>query len=433
MLPVGALAVDFYDYLSLPDRPLHINSAPDWVSECSRLDLKYEINEEYKKWLDGRKVASFDGNSLGAELQVNPVKHFAFGLKKRFLAHQSWINNEKNEMDIFNFGSNNRVNGAYVKIGSDNLRVMFGKTKTYDRLSGHYDLHEDVVAALGSEPDVSFNTDGVCNYAKVFSKIKKIKLVLGYESNRYKHSIVGATDIMSLSINHERKVKCREAELSYDAGKRWYPYARFYTYEDFGNGINYKNNIGIFGNNNTTFKSWVRTFGSAYEYKHGWYYADYSRVFADVYADMFLNMVNIDPLFFFSTRYVSYDMNFKPKTGYMGRIGFKRHHRSMEYNMQYSLAKLHGNTCKTSKKSKMFGYDNETKIINRNLYLHRMDISVRRPDKYGFWDFGVKILAPQFKKEEKAGNLLSPAAPAEPSKRYRGGWQLTVMREFYLY
>ena len=150
-------------------------------------------------------------------------------------------------------------------------------------------------------------------------------------------------------------------------------------------------------------------------------------------ADIFFNMVNIDVLFFFSTRFVDYRTNFKPETGHMGRIGFKRHHRSINYGMQYSLAKLHGNTYKFGEKIKFSGNERDIQILNRSLYLHRIDFAASRPDKYGSWNVGLKVLAPYFKTHRtKAAGEAGDGRGHKPDKKYRGGWQFVVMREFKL-
>ena len=155
---------------------------------------------------------------------------------------------------------------------------------------------------------------------------------------------------MGLTINHKRKVRIRDYELSYNLNNKWFPYIRYSDCYDSGYGLDYRDNRVLMGRNNSYFKFVTRTIGTAYEYKHGWYYADYSNLFADMSADEFFNMVNIDPLFYFSTRFVDYRINYKPTSGHMGRIGFKRHHRSINYSMQYSLAKYYGNYFKYSEK-----------------------------------------------------------------------------------
>ncbi|MBP5470571.1 MAG: hypothetical protein J6Z11_15160, partial [Candidatus Riflebacteria bacterium] len=302
--------------------------------------------------------------------------------------------------------------------------------ETQDNFYGHYELHEDIIEALGSEPDIKFNTKGKSDYYKVYAEHKKLKFAYSHEKNKYEHLVGASTDIMSLAINHKRKVRSRDYELSYRLNQKWFPYIRYSDYCDKGFGNDYRDNRVLIGRNNSYFKFVNKTIGTAFEYKHGWYYADYSKIFGDMSADILFNMVNIDVLFFFSTRFVDYRTNFKPKTGNMGRIGFKRHHRSINYAMQYSLAKLHGNTYKLGEKTKFNGNERDVKILNRSLYVHRMDIGASRPDKYGSWNVGLKVFAPYFKThrpEVVAGEYI-----AKPKKKYRGGWQLMLMREFKL-
>ena len=421
--------------MSMPDKPISID-LPAWTDEAPKLSLSYEVNETYKKWLDNVKVTDFEGTGFSAKVQINPVEHFSFGFSKKFLVHQSWINKENKDMPILNFGSNNHFDEVFIKLGSDNFKLMYGHVKSTDNFNGHYELHQDIVNALGSEPDVNFNTKGTDNYIKALIRHKKLGFSYSYDLSKYKHLIDAATNIMELSINHKRQARNREYELSYALGKKWFPYIRFSDYCDTGFGRDYRNNRVLIGRNNSSFKFVVRTIGTAYKYKNGWYYADYSRLFADMAGNTFFNMVNIDPLFFFSTRFVDYQTNFKPNRGNMGRIGFKRHHRSMIYSMQYSLAKIQGDTYKFGEKTKFDGITTDTKITNRVLNLHRMDALVSRPDKCGSWNLGLKLLFPKVNSSKEktinAGGGAGGVAAPKADKDYRGGWQLILMREFYL-
>ena len=417
--------------MSQPDKPLAV-SKPSWMIEDSRLRLGYEVNETYKKWLDDYKVTDLKGSSFFSELQINPVKNFAFGLAKKFKSSQSWVNKEKKDMNPFDFDLNSHYSEAFIKLGSERFKLMYGHIETKDKFDGRYELHEDIINALGSEPDIIFNTDGTSDYFKAFAQHKKFKLAFSHESKKYKHIIDASTDIMSLDINHKRKVRVRDYELSYDLNKRWFPYIRYADYRDKGYGLDYRDNRVLMGRNNSYFKFVTRTIGTAYEYKHGWYYADYSKLFADMSADEFFNMVNIDPLFYFSTRFVDYRINYKPTSGHMGRIGFKRHHRSINYSMQYSLAKYYGNYFKYSEKIKFTGNKREIKNINKSLYVHRMDVITSRPDKYGSWNIGLKVFVPFFRSHKEKVEEEGVGVIHKPSKKYRGGWQILLMREMKL-
>lgn len=426
---IPAYSFDIFTYMSQADKPLSIGK-PGWVDENPRLRLAYEVNEIYKKWIDNNKVIDIRGTSFNSELQINPVKHFAFGFSKKFMSHQSWINKEKKEMAPFDFDLKDHYSEAFIKIGSDRFKLMYGHIETNDDFKGWYELHEDIINALGSEPEISFYTEGKSDYYKVYAEHKKLKFAYSQEKGEYKHRVGASTDIMSLAINHRRKTRTRDYELSYGLNNKWFPYIRYSDYCDTGFGNDYRDNRVLIGRNNSRFKFVTRTLGTAYEYKHGWYYADYSKLFGDMSADILFNMVNIDVLFFFSTRFVDYRTNFKPERGHMGRIGFKRHHRSINYAMQYSLAKLHGNTYKLGEKTKFNGNERDVQILNRSLYLHRMDVVASRPDKYGSWNIGLKVLAPYFKthKFDAGGG----AGEAKPKEKYRGGWQIILLREFKL-
>ena len=346
--------------------------------------------------------------------------------------HQSWINKEKKDMSPFDFSLKNHYTDAFIKLGSNGFKLMYGHIETNDDFDGRYELHEDIINALGSEPDIKFNTKGKSDYYRAYVEHKRLRLAYSQEKNKYEHRVGASTDIMELAINHKRKVRTRDYELSYNLNHKWFPYIRYSDYSDVGSGIDYRDNRVLIGINNSYFKFVTRTIGTAYEYKHAWYFVDFSRVFADMSADVLFNMVNIDVLFFFSTRFVDYRTNFKPENGYMGRIGFKRHHRSINYAMQYSLAKLHGNTYKFGEKTKFNGKENDIQILNRSLFLHRMDIAASRPDKNGSWNIGMKFLLPYFKTYREKAIGDGGAVSDKPHKKYRGGWQIILMREIKL-
>ncbi len=430
IITTPAYSLDIFSYMSQADIPLGIDK-PSWTKEESRLRLGYELNETYKKWLDNNKVTDFRGTSFFSEIQINPIKNFSFGFSKKFMNHQSWINKEKKDMAPFDFDLNNHNNEVYLKLGSNSFKFMYGHVENEDTLNGNYELHEDIVNALGSNPEIKSNNNGTTDYYKIYTEHKKLRFAYSHELNKYKHRVGASTDIMSLVINHKREVKVRDYELSYNLNYKWFPYVRYADYYDNGFGNDYRDNRVLIGENNNRFKFVTRCLGSVYKYKNGSYYADYSKLFGDLSADAFFNMVNIDVLFYFSTRFVDYRINFKPKTGDMGRIGFKRHHRNIDYSMQYSLAKLHGDTYKYSDKIKFNGNERDIQTVNRSLYLHRMDALASKPDKCGSWNVGLKVLVPYFKSnKEKAVEEAGDGNKTE--KKYRGGWQFVVMREFKL-
>ena len=183
-----AYSFDVFSYMSQPDKPLAVDK-PSWLIEDSRLRLGYEVNETYKKWVDNIKVTDIEGSSFNCELQINPVKNFAFGFSKKFLSHQNWTNDEKKDMNPFNLKLDNHYDEAYIKLGSDHFKLMYGHIETNDDFEGRYELHEDIINALGSEPDIIFNTNGTSDYYKAYAEHKKIRFAFSYEKNKYKHKI----------------------------------------------------------------------------------------------------------------------------------------------------------------------------------------------------------------------------------------------------
>ena len=99
------------------------------------------------------------------------------------------------------------------------------------------------------------------------------------------------------------------------------------------------------------------------------------------------------------------------------------------------MAKLCGDTFKYSEKTKFSGNTNETQLLNRSLYLHRMDFALSRPDEYGSWNINLKLLFPYVKthRQEAVGTGSGGGGVViKPKDKYRGGWQLVLMREIKL-
>ena len=70
-------------------------------------------------------------------------------------------------------------------------------------------------------------------------------------------------------------------------------------------------------------------------------------------------------------------------------------------------------------------------------WFHRAEAMVRKPDRHGVWQAGLRLMVPQeVKKPEKeapqagGGGGAGPPQP-QAKERVRGGWQFTLERTFF--
>ena len=71
--------------------------------------------------------------------------------------------------------------------------------------------------------------------------------------------------------------------------------------------------------------------------------------------------------------------------------------------------------------------------------LHKLALCMSRPDRSGRWQARLHLLAPIVESTERKSQILPPPGPApappvqdKPEETARGGWQLTIAREFKL-
>lgn len=429
----SAWAADVFKYMSMTDVPLSV-SLPVWSEMQSKLSFGYEVNEAYKKWLDGVKVADFSGHSFREAYQYKINERFTAGASFINGGKQKWKNKEKKEMSVFNFDSGSSTDEFFVKYSDEYFSAVLGKGRAKDELEGSYHLHKDIVSALGANPEIFFDTDTDYTYWRLYKEHKKAKLLIGGEKSQIDHEIYTETPAMKLTLNLNRKVYEKFAEMSYEVNSQWAPYFRRYQYKDLGAGTNYRSDVYEVGNNGMHFKSAVSTFGTAYTRKNADYWLDYSKISLKASANTFFNLGNIEPLFLFSSGPIAVDYNVKysPEEVRMARFGLKRHYRQTNYFLQYSLTKLVGDTTQHSLKrySPFFSTPDfeESKTKKRSTRMHRFDFTLKAPTNKGHWVYKLNLLAPITKTLRK-GSSDGKTTP-KPDKDIRGGWQLIIAREF---
>ncbi len=441
--PARVAAVDIFSWLGMADRPLAI-SAPDWAGNGSKLRFVWDTHEYYKRWVDNRLVSDFSGSSSGADLTVQLLPSLAVGARKKFAEPQTWKNSMDDRSDRFNLKSEAESGEVFFRVVRRNFAFEAGTASGKSFFTGEYDLHPDIVNALGANPPVYLNNRETGRFARLYGTRGRLTLKFALSSDKHSHRVSASTPALDIVLNHDRNVQQKSAEVSWNGGKGWRgltPYLRYDDYSDEGDGENFSDTRFKFGNNHSSVDLSSIGAGGVFRYKSTRYFVEYSRLDLDIDLATDFNLITLNPLFLFGTNRVAYRLGYHPDDPWALRLGGQRFFRGIDYFVQYSYAAVSGvATTWSSKEYNMFA-DSETDVVVRDttLDLHRMAMSLKRPDKSGNWQLSLNLLVPVAESEERRPPTVPapvPAPPgpakARPEESIRGGWQIVVAREFNL-
>lgn len=441
LLAGKADAIDIFAWLSMAEKPLAI-ADPDWVRPGSRLRLEFDNHEYYKRWVDDRLVNDFSGHRAGAELSVQLLSGFTVGARKKLLEPQNWENSQDDKSARFKMTSESESGDVFCRFRQRffTFEAGVGSSKSY--FEGSYDLHPDLINALGENPPLFLNNGDTHRYARLFSHYRQFKLTLGAGRAKYSHRLAANTPAMNVVLNHARDVSEQSAELAWEGFKGFSPYLRYTAYKDEGSGENYKDVKFKFGNNSSNVEISALSLGGAYRYKGSKYFAELSQLDLNVDLQTDFNLITLNPLFLFATNRVDYHVDFRPDDPWALRLGFQRFYRGIEYFAQYSYTALSGpvNTVSSKEYNMFSSSSSEVTIVESSLELHRLGLCLRRPDKEGQWQAQLNLLVPIYRSDEEEkpstgtvpGATLPTTEPLKPEESVRGGWQIIIAREFKL-
>lgn len=433
-------AVDLFEWLEQPQLPLTLQK-PEWLQTGSRLRFQYKANEYYKRWRENRLINDFSGSSsqLGLTLQLMP--RFAFGFRKTLFEPQIWKNSLEDKTARFDFESESQREEMFVRYFWKNAALELGGGSSASQFDGNYELHKDIVNALGDNPPVYLNNRGFHRFARLYYEQKSFRFTWKRHVENYKHRLNATTPALDLQLNLSHEYKSDSIEAAWVPDQKLKPFIRYEKHEDNGNGDNFKDKSFRFGTNRSDIKITSISFGSRFDWKKNALFAEYSVYTFKTAVSTNINLITLNPLFLFGTNRVDYLMNFRPDDPWGLRVGLSRKYRGIDYSGQYSLFSMKGETnLDSSKAYNMYAStSSENDRQKLTLDLHRLTISARRPDRSGSWQASLNLIAPVAEiKEIKAATAVPPAsgpAPAKtpkPSESVRGGWQITIAREFTL-
>jgi hypothetical protein len=350
------------------------------------------------------------------------------------------MNHVADRSESFNVESDSEAGELFFRFKRKNSALEIGRGSGKSLYQGTYDLHPDIVAALGKNPPIYLNNGFTNSYVRGFSEFKRLKLLLDYSSSKPAHRLSASTPAMNVVLNLDRKVEQKGAEISWNTGKRFFAFFRHCSYEDKGDGINSKDVKFLFGNNKSRVNLVTNSLGFSFPIKSSKCFIEWSRVDFDSFLSSEINLITLNPLFLFGTNQVDYKMNFNPGSGWGARIGAEKKFRRFELAGQYSFLSLNGRSAQNSRKFYNFfaAEANEVTFTQIDLNLHRMEIEAKKKDRCGLWSIKLNLMVPLADSEEikpvTPPGPPGPAVPAkvEPREFVRGGWQVSICRELKL-
>lgn len=436
-------AIDLFEELPVAPMPIALLK-PDWVSNRPSLKLEYSFDEYYKRWLDDSLINDFSGYRFNTELSAEFASGVLAGARKKFFEKQKWVNKIADKSESFDIDSDSEAGEVFLRLYRKNATLEIGRGSSKSFFSGQYDLHPDVVAALGKNPPVYLNNGATHSYAKGYFSRRRVNAYLSWNSEKAAHTMKATTPALDIAMNLDRKIETREFEISWQPnGTRFKPFFRYYQHHDTGNGRNFKDIKFSFGDNRGEFDLRSRALGICAPYKSTQYFCEYALIDCSFTAATSLNLITLNPLFLFGTNQTDYALSFFPDRGAAIRLGAARKYRGIDYSGQYSLTRLKGKTNLDSTKFYNFFKDSDAdKTVNQaELDLHRLQFRMKKPEKSGVWQATLNLMVPVANYEELKAAPAAPAPPQpgppqpptyKPEEEVRGGWQIVVSREFYL-
>ncbi|NLM17032.1 MAG: hypothetical protein GX221_04875 [Candidatus Riflebacteria bacterium] len=349
------------------------------------------------------------------------------------------MNSVETKNESFNLDSDAETRKIFLRFKRKNSAIEISQEKGNSLYHGFFDLHQDLISALGKNPPLFLDNKYKQIKLRGFSELKRFKLLFGYSSSKPKHSLTAKTPAMRLLLNLDREIEQFAAEVSWERSKRFIPYFRHYSSTDEGNGINLKDEKFKFGYSKTKLKATTNSLGFAFPLSSAKCFFEYSKTDFDSFMSMETNLITLDPLFLFSTNQVDYDLKFQPNSGWGTRLGGKKKFGRFELAGQYSFLTFKGTSALNSRKYKgLFATRIDKSALRKTeLKLHRMSITTKKHDRFGSWAVNLNLILPLA--ESKKANIQAlpplpptPPAPLKPKAKesVRGSWQINVSREF---
>lgn len=440
-LTVPAGAVDLFETLALGEIP-HALKEPEWVGSATRrIGIAWTAEEMYREWRGDREISRFDG--ARTKLWAEEAIAGRWGVRYETLVRgrQIWMTEDVDRADRFDLGTKEKRDAlSLCHVGSD-WALELGGCSSQSTFRGAYELHPDIVAALGSIPGIDFDNPAFSRWYRLYSHGSDVSVSLSLNDSDIEHDLRTTGIRMALKVPLHRHAREFSAQVSLSGDHEWRPYLQWSQMKDHGNGVSTKDSRFEFGETVHAMRLTGRVLGVAHEGRKNWF-AEAGRYRLDSMIYIKNNLITLDPLFLFSTNEIQTLDTIPDVAFWGGRFGHAFHLFSrISADAQYGLMRIPLQVVHRQTKISNLRTDREesTEIRDSRYDLHRLELNLRRPDRRGAWKTKLRLLVPAERKkpekEEAAGAAPpGPSAPpaAEPEKHIRGGWQFTLEREFFL-
>ncbi|MBP7632915.1 hypothetical protein KBA41_02000 [Candidatus Ozemobacteraceae bacterium] len=440
-LAVPARAVDLFEALALGEIPDALQK-PEWAASATRrIGMAWTAEEMYREWRGDREISRFDGSRT--KLWVEEAIAGRWGVRYETLVRgrQIWMTEDVDRADRFELGTKEKHDALSLRHVGKGWALEAGGWSSQSTFRGAYELHPDIVAALGSSPGINFDNPSSGRWYRMYSRGSDVDVSLDLRDAGIEHDLRTTGIRMALQVPLHRRSREFTTRVALTGNREWRPYLQWSQVKDHGNGVSMKDGRFEFGETVHSMRLTGRVLGVAHEGRKNWF-AEAGRYRLDSTIYIKNNLITLDPLFLFSTNEIQTLDTIPDVAFWGGRVGHTFHLFSrISADAQYGLMRIPLQVIHHQTKISNLRTDREetTEIRDSRYDLHRLELNLRRPDRRGAWKTKLRLLVPAERKkpekEETAGAAPpGPSAPpaAEPEKHIRGGWQFTLEREFFL-
>jgi hypothetical protein len=436
-LPSELSGIDLFETFALPEFPFALKHA-ELEEKNSRLKIKTQSEELYRKWINGNEASRFDANRSRLNLRVGLNSNFFVEAEQQFKGRQSIMNRDTEKAPEFDFANIESFESIALSYRGAHNFIQIRYYDLKDQLNGNIELEDSAKDAIGGNPGLKFTSKRFYRQIEWLHRkndwVFSASLLSGKGSDIAKVKPVN----MKLEIPLARTESTLELEACYRYSFRVKPFLRYASTRITGNGESYKNEKFRFGFTKINFKQQLYAFGVAFCGRYDWFFELQSyRLSASANAKN--NLITLNPVMLFGINEVSLNENLPISKPVGFRIGASRHFSGVETALQYSFYKADSERFSTQQKISNFRKNESNTIdyVSETLKLHRLHLKLVRPDSSGKWQCDIRLMVPETisrKVKEPVSPVAPPVTPAlpEPSERIRGGWQISLIREFFL-
>lgn len=442
-----AYSIDFFSIVKMARFPITFDGKTNHSK--SKLIIERTFDEVYKKWKDGIKTADVSSSRTSVGLELNLLPELTVGASKLFTSSQRLMNKNDANRSLVDLDGDQQSKSIFARLHKNyscrfenEIELGYGESKNI--LLGDIILENSLEKTLGGSPKVDLKTK---NFTRDFlwkARYKNLLCKTVWSKGLFSESLDLLLPNMGVVIPLEVRSNSFSLEFAWNRQKRLNPFLRYEKNQISGNGENYKNTKFRFGNSNLDFKSKLFALGLHFNGRYPWF-IEIQNYDISFNGGIMNNLITLNPLMLFGVNEITQNETiFFEKT--MGiRFGGKRKFRGgVCLKWQYHLLDMKAQRLAGQEKISNFRttMQNNRNEFSYHLRLHRLETTIFKPVSMGQWKLRANITVPEMvsKSENNKNSLVTPTPPTTPGSsqvskiktKVRGGWQITISREFYL-